>query len=170
MSTTMESFQFNVSLYKKLIDRLRFRNRTVQYELHRMTHKGGWKDYGGGAWGERLSPDTELIGDSEGRFRLIRRVDGRIQDVIWTRDTPDADAAYEQERKRDEQRELMRQLSLEDLHEEWINPDRLSALPRAELHKFYMQKREQAEQTTESSQPIDYPEIEIAVDEAVDEW
>lgn len=134
-----------------------------------MTHKGGWKDYGGGAWGDPLSADTDVI-VSEGRFRCIRRMDGRIHEVLWTRETPDADIEYEQERKRDEQRELMRELSLEELQDEWVDPDRLSALPRSEIDEFYEQKREQAEQTAESSQSRQFPEIDIAIDEAVEGW
>lgn len=104
-----------------------------------MTHKGGWKDYGCGGWGEPLDPDSELI-VSEGRFRCIRRVEGRIQETLWTYETPDAETAYQRERTRDHQRKLMKTMSVDELTDELLGSNQLDAVPSEELRECYERK------------------------------
>lgn len=125
-----------------------------------MSHKGGWKDYGGGGWGEPHEPESDLI-VSEGRFRCIRRVEGRIQEILWTRETAGAESVYEQERQRAQQRELMEEMSTTELNNELIDPDRLTAVPYEEIRSQYEKQQEEKNEDTNQGY-IQIPEIDIA--------
>jgi len=88
---------------RRLSDRLRYRSQSVQYELQRMTPKGGWQNYYTDPEGRHadafptpppqpsFGPDT---GYYPGRYRCLRRVDGRIESILWTVESSDADEFY----------------------------------------------------------------------------
>lgn len=100
----------------------------VQYELLRMTKNGGWEKPGHATVegsGEidfashREKPETDddfPIHGFPGRYRFVRRVDGRIDSDVWTHKTDDAEAYYERER----QRQTLEEMSFEEVKDEYF--------------------------------------------------
>lgn len=94
---------------RRLFDRVRYPGQSVQYELHRMTHKGGWKNFYSLSDPDvtdafptpppqpSFGPDT---GWSRGKYRCLRRVNGRIESTLWTVESPNADDYYAELRER----------------------------------------------------------------------
>lgn len=89
---------------RRAADRVRYPGQSVQYELHRMTHKGGWKNVytdpaGIAAETFPTPPPKPSFGEDTGwppgRYRCLRRVNGRIESTLWTMESPDVDAYYE---------------------------------------------------------------------------
>jgi len=80
-------------MFETILRRIRDRDASVQYEVQRMTPNGGWKnfykEFGVDEKAQTFEspPDCpELDGSTaypSGRYRCIRRVDGRIRDVEW---------------------------------------------------------------------------------------
>jgi len=117
----------------------RLRGSRVDYELHRMSYKGGWQTH----WPkvvfklpmERPTADDEWpIDGREGRYRQIRRVDGRIDEVMWTYETDNAEEAYERARRREAQLQRLKQMSVEEAADEYLmHTNELDALSREEI-------------------------------------
>lgn len=124
-------------------------NRSVQYEIHHMTHRGGWKRH----WPSIYIPEPEKRPKDDenfwieypGRYRHIRRVDGRIDETLWTYETEDAQEWYEQqkreeqlEEKRERQRDQLQQMSFEEVKAEYFgDTDRLNLLDLDEIRERY---------------------------------
>lgn len=121
-----------MGLIQWLRERFGKQKRSVQYEVQLMTPQGGWKRHQpfhwDGKYGEPDSDDGYLL-TLPGRYREIRRVDGRIDEVIWTHETPDAETHYQIERER----ERLSELPAEDILEELEQRDELANLDRSEL-------------------------------------
>lgn len=88
---------------RQLTDRLRYPGQSVQYELHRMTHKGGWRNFytdPNRDFADAFStpPPKPSFGSQTGyppgRYRCLKRVNGRIKTILWTVESPDGDAYY----------------------------------------------------------------------------
>lgn len=133
-----------MSLLKRFQDWIINQNRSVQYEVQLMTPRGGWKRHQPFHWDGKYGepdPDDGYLFTLPGRYREIRRVDGRIDEVIWTHETSDADTHYQAERER----ERLSKLSVEDIlreleqREELVTLDRSDLIEEAELRVREMQ-------------------------------
>lgn len=94
---------------RRTADRVRYPGQSVQYELHRMTYKGGWKNFYTDPEGMSMEtfptpPPKPSFGEDTGwppgKYRCLRRVDGRIKSTMWTVESSDADAYYANLRER----------------------------------------------------------------------
>lgn len=99
-----------------LIERLFGRGVSKQYELQKMTHRGGWVNVAGPVEEVDELPERSEIEES-GRFRVIERIDGRIRTEVWRYESPDCEAFYEERRSQAEQARVMER-ELELLREE----------------------------------------------------
>ena len=98
-------FQRLSNWLRRFVDRVKHPGKSVQYELQRMTHKGGWENFytdpnydSADAFPTpppkpSFDPDT---GYPPGTYRCLKRVDGRINTIVWTVESPDADAYYDE--------------------------------------------------------------------------
>lgn len=123
-----------MGLFQRLCDRIVNRDRSVQYEVQLMTPQGGWKRHQPFHWDGKYGepdPDDDYLIATSGRYREIRRVDGRIDEVIWTHETPDAEAYYQAERER----KRLSELSVEEILSELEQPDELVTLDRDDIIK-----------------------------------
>ncbi len=121
-----------MGLIQRLRERFGKQKRSVQYEVQLMTPKGGWKRHDPFHWDRKYGepdPDDDYLLDTPGRYREIRRVDGRIDEVVWTYETPDAETHYQRERER----EKVTDLSAEDILAELQERDEITELDRNEL-------------------------------------
>lgn len=145
-----------------LVDRLRRllgdhdSEESVQYELLRMTKNGGWEKpdqvkvvgegeiYIGPDIDKPQSDDDWPIDGNPGRYRLVRRVNGRIDGDVWSYETDDADAHYRREREKERQREKLREMSFEEVEREFFDgPEELDKLDFDEIRERYEELREQ---------------------------
>lgn len=70
------------------------------WQIQRLTYKGGWRTWGADRHDQ--PPDRPDPDDLDpGRYRAIRRREGRIDGVEWAVETEDAQALYEERRQRD---------------------------------------------------------------------
>ncbi|WP_149799991.1 hypothetical protein [Halorubrum xinjiangense] len=116
-----------MSLLQSLRDRLVSQDRSVQYEVQLMTPGGGWKRHEPFHWDGKYGepdPDDDYLLTVPGRYREIRRVDGRIDEVIWTYETPDAEAHYQAEKER----EKLSDLSVDELLTELEQRNKITTL------------------------------------------
>jgi hypothetical protein len=123
-----------MGLIQRLRERLGKQKRSVQYEVQLMTPQGGWKRHQPFHWDGKYgepAPDDDYLLDTPGRYREIRRVDGRIDEVIWTHKTPEAEAHYQREREREKVAELSPKEILAELQER----DEITELDKSELIK-----------------------------------
>lgn len=121
-----------MKLLQAVRDRLVSDDRSVQYEVQLMTPGGGWTRHQPFHWDGKYGkpdPDDDYLLTGPGRYREIRRVDGRIDEVIWTYETPDADAHYQAEKER----EKLSELSLDELLTELEQRDETNELDQSEL-------------------------------------
>jgi len=80
------------------------------------------------------SDDEFPITGIPGRYRLIKRVDGRIKETIWRYETADADEWYERRRQEERQREKLETMTLEEVEDEvWGRTERLDQLDPKEI-------------------------------------
>ena len=113
-------------------DRLVSDNRSVQYEVQLMTPAGGWKRHQPFHWDGKYGepdPDDGYLLTTPGRYREIRRVEGRIDEVIWTYETPDAEAHYQAEKERTR----LSELSITELLSELEQRGEITELDQSEL-------------------------------------
>ncbi len=106
--------------------------RDLQFEVQRMTAAGGWKRHEPFHWEGKHGPpedDDDFLLDAPGRYREIRRVDGRIHSVLWTYETAESQAYYEKQK----QLELAQDLSKTELLAEARDPDQLDELEPIEI-------------------------------------
>jgi hypothetical protein len=97
-----------------------------------MTPGGGWKRHQPFHWDGKYGepdPDDDYLLTVPGRYREIRRVDGRIDEVIWTYETPDAEAHYQAEKER----EQLSDLSVDELLTELDQRNKITTLDQSEL-------------------------------------
>lgn len=121
-----------MKLLRRLRERLTSEDHSVQYEVQRMTPEGGWKRHSPFHWEGKYGkpdPDDDYLLTDPGRYREIRRVDGRIGEVIWTYETPDAKTHYQTVRERTK----LTELSLDDLTGELEQRDKVTELDRSEI-------------------------------------
>ncbi|SNR70967.1 hypothetical protein [Halorubrum vacuolatum] len=121
-----------MGLIQRLRDRFGKQKRSVQYEVQVMTQKGGWKRHQPFHWDGRYGRpdhDDDYLITTPGRYREIRRVDGRIDEELWRYETPDAEAHYQRERER----EKVEELSVEKILDELQERDEITELDRSEL-------------------------------------
>jgi len=113
--------------------------RDLQFEVQRMTAAGGWKRHEPFHWEGKQGPpedDDDFLIVDPGRYREIRRVDGRIHSVLWTYETAESQAYYEKQKqhaKREKQLELAQDLSKTELLAEARDPDQLDELEPIEI-------------------------------------
>jgi hypothetical protein len=90
--------------------------------LQRMTYQGGWErklsnfdpdDF----YRERPTPDDNIL-PGPGRYRAIRRKNGRLGETLWEYETADAESHYARQRRKARQQERLSQMSAEELHDE----------------------------------------------------
>lgn len=111
----------------------------LQFEVQWMTPAGGWKRHAPFHWDGKYGPpedDTDYLIATPGRYREIRRVDGRIHSVLWTYETAGCQEYYEklkQQAEREKQIELTQDLSGRELLAEARNPDQLDQLEPIEI-------------------------------------
>ncbi len=111
----------------------------LQFEVQRMTAAGGWKRHEPYHWEGKHGPpedDEDFLIVDPGRYREIRRVDGRIHSVLWTHETAESQAYYEEQKrvaKREKQLELVQDLSKTELLAEARDPDQLDELESIEI-------------------------------------
>jgi len=121
-----------MKLFQRLRDRIVGQDHSVQYEVQLMTPGGGWKRHQPFHWDGKYGepdPDDDYLLTVPGRYREIRRVDGRIDEVIWTYETPDAEAHYQAEKER----EQLSDLSVDELLTELDQRDKITTLDQSEL-------------------------------------
>ena len=121
-----------MNLLQAVRDRLIGPDQSVQYEVQLMTPAGGWKRHQPFHWdGKYGKPDRDdgYLLTTPGRYREIRRVNGRIDEVIWTYETPDAEAHYQAEKERSQVSEL----TIDELLSELEQRDELVELDQSEL-------------------------------------
>jgi ribosomal protein L29 len=111
--------------------------------LQRMTYEGGWermlRNFAQEEFHERpTSDDNPLVMTLPGRYRALRRVNGRHDEVLWEYETDDAEDYYDRQRREQNQREQMREMSIEDLHAEvWGDANELDEIPLDDIHDQY---------------------------------
>ena len=121
-----------MNLLQAVRDRLIGPDQSVQYEVQLMTPAGGWKRHQPFNWdGKYGKPDRDdgYLLTTPGRYREIRRVNGRIDEVIWTYETPDAEAHYQAEKERSRVSEL----TIDELLSELEQPEEITELDQSEL-------------------------------------
>jgi hypothetical protein len=97
-----------------------------------MTPAGGWKRHQPFHWDGKYGepdPDDGYLLTTPGRYREIRRVEGRIDEVIWTYETPDAEAHYQAQKERTQ----VSDLTIDELVSELEQRDEIVELDRNEL-------------------------------------
>ncbi len=74
--------------------------------VQRMTYQGGWErvlaNFRQDDLRERPTPDDEYILPGPGRYRAIRRKDGRLGETLWEYETADAESHYDRQRRKAE--------------------------------------------------------------------
>lgn len=121
-----------MGLLQAVRDRIASNNRSVQYEVQLMTPAGGWKRHQPFHWDGKYGepdPDDGYLLTTPGRYREIRRVEGRIDEVIWTYETPDAEAHYQAEKERTQ----VSDLTIDELVSELEQRDEIVELDQNEL-------------------------------------
>ena len=121
-----------MGLLQAVRDRLVSDNRSVQYEVQLMTPAGGWKRHQPFHWDGKYGepdPDDGYLLTTPGRYREIRRVEGRIDEGIWTYETPDAEAHYQAQKERTQ----VSDLTIDELVSELEQRDEIVELDRNEL-------------------------------------
>jgi len=121
-----------MGLLQAVRNRIASDNRSVQYEVQLMTPAGGWKRHQPFHWDGKYGepdPDDGYLLTTPGRYREIRRVEGRIDEVIWTYKTPDAEAYYQAEKERTR----LSELSITELLSELEQGDEITELDQSEL-------------------------------------
>jgi len=121
-----------MGLFQRVRNRILNPDRSVQYEVQLMTPQGGWKRHQPFHWEGKYGvpdPNDDYLLTVPGRYREIRRVDGRIDEVIWTHETPDAETYYQVERER----ERLSELSMDGILEELEQRDELVELDQSDL-------------------------------------
>ncbi|WP_162562336.1 hypothetical protein [Salinigranum rubrum] len=111
-----------------------------------MTYKGGWENYRGASFDTppaKPHEDSELqiTGSEEGRFRCIRRVDGRIESTTWKYETAGADDLYSRERRKASQRERLKDMNIDELRAELDNRE-LDCLSFDEVMREFVGQRD----------------------------
>lgn len=93
---------------KHIIDRIRHPDVSVQYEIQRMDHNGGWQSIEGvGPFDE---PPEKPAAPRWGRYRCIKRVDGHYHSDEWTLITEGATEKYKRKREREKQLDRIKDL------------------------------------------------------------
>lgn len=91
--------------------------------VQRMTYQGGWErtlpDFHQDDLRERPTPDDEYILPGPGRYRAIRRKNGRLGETLWEYETADAESHYDRQRRKADQQERLSQMSVQELHGEF---------------------------------------------------
>lgn len=151
-------------MFRRLLERFRSDDASVQFEVQRMTAEGGWNNFMDvddarertAAYEE--PPDPPLVdGDSgypPGTYRCVERRDGRINEVVWRVETPNAEEFYDRQRQRQRQRERIDEMTREELADELENPEELEPLEIGEVLELYRQK-EPAEESYDEDLPSD---------------
>ena len=93
---------------RRVADLLRHRGQAVQYELERQTPAGDWQNFYADPHYNFVDSfptphEQPTFGEHDtyppGRYRCVKRVAGEIETVLWTVDSPEAEAYYEARRE-----------------------------------------------------------------------
>jgi|GEM_PF-5256961 len=153
-------------MLRTLLEWFRSDNASVQYEVQRMTAGGGWRNFykefseddATAAFDEpQEQPDLGAdTGYPPGRYRCIERRDGRLNEILWTAETPDAEEVYDRQREQERQRERLEELSYEELLDALMRAEFVGDLDPEEITAALKAKRPVPEETDEdSSDPVD---------------
>ena len=136
-------------MFRRWSDWLARRRHSIQYEVQRMTHQGGWQNYHQASYESppsRPATDDEIqiLGDEEGRFRCIRRKESCIDTVVWEYETARADETYAARRREATQRDRLTEMDSEEIRAELEDRSELTELSWRELFEAYFKRREDA--------------------------
>ena len=137
-------------MFRRWSDRLAQRRHSIQYEVQRMTHRGGWQNYYQTSYESpppRPASDDEIqiLGDEQGRFRCIRRKDSHIDTVVWEYETTGAEETYAARRRKTTQRDQLAGMEREEICAELESRSELTELAWRELFEAYFERCENAE-------------------------
>lgn len=123
------------------------------YLLQRMQHHGGWVTVK--RYENTGSPPDPPEDPLPGRYRLVERLPREKREVygetVWTHETPDADAHYQQKREEHQQREFLEEVEeIEELDRAWSNGD-LQQIPLETILERRNDLLEQAEKERRES-------------------
>lgn len=126
-----------------------------------MTAGGGWRNFykeyseddATAAFDEpQEEPDLGAdTGYPPGRYRCIERRDGRLNEILWTAETPDAEEVYDRQRKKERQRERLEELSYEELLEALTGGEFIDDLDPEQVTDALQTKRPVPEEANEDS-------------------
>lgn len=110
-------------MIRRIVDDVSRLRHSVQYEVQRMTHKGGWYNYYERSFNTpepdpNSDEDIQLSGHEEGKFRCIRRKNGRIDSVLWQYETDGAETWYEESKREEAQRERLSTMDTKEVYAE----------------------------------------------------
>ena len=130
-------------MFQRVFDWFDRQRYSVQYEVQRMTHQGGWQNYYQTSYESPPSrpandEEIQILGMEEGRFRCIRRKDSHIDTIVWEYKTVDAEETYATRRRQESQREQLAEMNQEEIHVEIEERSELTDLPWRELFEAYL--------------------------------
>ena len=130
-------------MLQRMFDWLARRRYSIQYEVQRMTHRGGWQNYHQTSYKSPPSRPTndegiQILGTEEGRFRCIRRKDSYLDTTIWEYETENAEETYTTRRQQAIQRDQLAEMEYEEIHAELVDRSELTALSWRELFEAYL--------------------------------
>ena len=113
--------------------------------VQRMTYQGGWErrlsNFHPDEFREPPTPDDERILPQAGRYRAIRRKNGRLGETVWEYETADAEEYYERQRRKVRQQERLSQMSVEELDDELTGEtNELDLLPWDEIRDQFEER------------------------------
>lgn len=137
-------------MLRRTLDRLRHGRSSVQYEVQRRTFRGGWTNYYAefdpdGSSSFETPPDpldlSEPANHPPGAYRCIKRVGGHIASVVWTRETADAEAYYEERRRAVEQQDRLEEMSLDEIRQAFEEGKTFDALAPHDVREEVLKKQ-----------------------------
>lgn len=157
-------------MFRRWSDWVTRRRHSVQYEVQRMTHQGGWQNYYQTNYESPPSRpvsdnDIQILGDEEGYFRCIRRKGSHIDTVIWEYETARAEKTYTSRRRQAVQREQLFQMDREEIHAEIENRSELTDLPWRELFEAYFDRHEKLKDEETNLKSIETQLVQTVADQ-----
>ena len=156
-------------MFRRWSDWLARRRHSIQYEVQRMTHQGGWQNYYQTSYESPPSrpardEDIQILGDEEGRFRCIRRKDSHIDTVVWEYETARAEETYAVRRREDAQRDRLAEMEHEEIRTELEGRSELTELTWREIFKAYLECCENTESNQTDLKSLEAKLIQIVAD------
>ena len=156
-------------MFRQWFDWLGRRRHLIQYEIQRMTHKGGWQNYYQTSYESPPSRPTsddeiQILGDEEGRFRCIRRKDSQIDTVVWEYETVSAEEIYATRRREAAQRDQLAEMGRGEIREELECRSELTELAWRELFEAYFERCENTESDQTELKSIESQLVQTVAD------